>query len=332
MQFINNLRAVAILMIVLSHAFSTLDAPVDMATAIANVVAKSTYVFVFIAGFLFQKQTASFDFVAYIRNKLTNVVLPYLVVSIPALIVYTFGFKHHHIWMDMTWLQEKHIILRGIILLATGAHLGPLWFVPMICIFYLLAPVFVRLPNQTTRFALFVLTLIASIVIGRSFNNQNILQNAVHFMPAYLLGMICAVDESIFRRFSAISPYLLVAVVVGLTAHYATFGVVKPLEAPFGLTVALILVSVFSARMTRFNTTLDVVARLSFFLFFIHGYPMSVFRSLEAKFGLSGSWPSLPVQLTEISLIWFTTCVICVVLYIVIKLGVGSRSRVLVGA
>lgn len=332
MQFINNLRAVAILMIVLGHAFSTLNDPVGTATSVANIVSKSTFIFVFIAGFLFQKQMASFDFGAYLRNKLLNVVLPYLVVSIPGVIIYAFGFKLHHVWLDMDWLLQKHLLLRGIILLGTGAHLGPLWFIPMICLFYLMAPILVRLPNQTARIGAFAIALTASIIIGRSTNNHNILQNAVYFLPAYLLGMICAVDESIFRRISNISSYLLVVVLLALIGYYTTFDVVTELEAPIGLLLALILVSVFSANMTKFNTALDVIARLSFFLFFVHGYPMSVFRSLEAKYNLSGSWQSLPVQLTEVSLIWAATCVFCIALFVVIKLGVGSKSRVLVGA
>lgn len=332
MQFINNLRALAILLIVLSHAFSALGTPVNAALTISDVVSKGTFIFVFIAGYLFEKQTTAFDFVAYLRNKLKNVVLPYLVVSLPALMIYAFGFKHSHVWLDVDWLLQKPLLFRFVYLLATGAHLGPLWFIPMICLFYLLAPVFARLPNQSVRVGFFAVALIASIVIGRSPGNENILQNAVYFLPAYLLGMIAAVDESIFRRFAPVAPYLLVAAIAAALAYYATGDDISQLESPIGLVLALILVSVFSTRMTKFNPVLDVIARLSFFIFFVHGYPVSVFRGLDARFNLSGHFPNLPFQLTEVALIWAITCVTCIALFIIVKLCVGSRSRVLVGA
>lgn len=88
LRYVEQFRALAIVMIVAGHAWYMQDWDRgSLAARLSLTIATNgTYLFVFIAGFLFQHLLPKFETWRYYRSKLRNVVLPYLIVSIPGLI------------------------------------------------------------------------------------------------------------------------------------------------------------------------------------------------------------------------------------------------------
>ena len=89
---VHNFRGLAISLIVAVHCLSIFDwsASPGLERWLKILLLNATVFFLFIAGYLFQHLSARFHYPSYLQTKFRNVVLPYLVVSIPALILFTF--------------------------------------------------------------------------------------------------------------------------------------------------------------------------------------------------------------------------------------------------
>lgn len=73
----------------------------------------------------------------FYASKFKNVILPYLIISIPAISIYVLGLKKEHNWVDINELMKHSILYILIFFYATGANLGPLWFIPMLSLIFL---------------------------------------------------------------------------------------------------------------------------------------------------------------------------------------------------
>jgi surface polysaccharide O-acyltransferase-like enzyme len=72
----------------------------------------------------------------------------------------------------------------------TGSHiLVPFWFIPMITIFYLLAPALLWIDRDGRLYFLLPLLLGVTVFIHRPSNLDNILQSCAYFLPVYIYGM-----------------------------------------------------------------------------------------------------------------------------------------------
>ncbi|OCG34506.1 acyltransferase family protein [Gilliamella sp. Gris1-4] len=187
---IHVLRGVAIIMIVFSHCLGVFKNTHLIANSylfsFLNLFAFNfTTFFVLIAGFLFQHLTYKFDTKAYYLSKLKTVVCPYVSVSI-----FCFVFFHYQYLSNLPWFSstETSVVSSIVRMMLTGTQLLPLWFIPMIIIIYLMAP----LLYFWSKKSLIVAGLIAMfwvVMFTKPDFTQPIL-NLLHYGPVYLIGMM----------------------------------------------------------------------------------------------------------------------------------------------
>lgn len=95
-----------------------------------------TAIFLLISGFLFQFLLPKYEFSSFMKKKITNVILPYIIVSIPAILIYLLGYKTVHNWIDISELLSNSKLYAIFYFYLTGGHLGPLWFIPVLTLIF----------------------------------------------------------------------------------------------------------------------------------------------------------------------------------------------------
>ena len=323
-------RAIAILYIVAGHAldaFSWDSAPL-LGKTIRVFCGNGSSLFVFIAGYLFQHLSRRFNVAEYYRSKLRNVIVPYLIVSVPALVAVASGLLVR--WDVPPELTTWPVWERVLWLLGTGRHLSPLWFIPMISIFYLAAPLLVAMDRRPRWYVVWPLLMAVTMVVGRGFAPQSF----VHFLSFYVAGMFFshyrAVLDPWLKKPVLWLPLLLLAVVLGvLQIAGNAFGLpLFALNAWQKLFVCLALLGVLPA-CTRLIASPKVseLADLSFGLFFIHSYFITGAKLAYSR--LVGAAPTGNL----LSWMLFTAVVVllCCAVLRMVKHFAGPRSRWLVG-
>jgi len=288
LQYLNNLRGIAILLIIFSHSLTVI--PRDMQDITSNIlyalVNNVTILFVVLAGYFFLMMADNFHYGRYLKNKFFTVILPYILMSIPAIMIYMLGLKGSHNWIDLESFQRDHnIITQYLFFMVTGAHLGPLWFIPVIIINYILSPLYLWLARHNFLTLIFIASIVPAVIWGRSELNDNILQSFIFFLPAYLLGMVLFQKQSILE----VKPNQALAVFIAYLIGLIILAVAMPaIPSSYSLIIKLamsFLVLSFGMKYLSFkNVFLDICARLSFFLFFIHGYFAGFLRPVYGRF------------------------------------------------
>jgi peptidoglycan/LPS O-acetylase OafA/YrhL len=190
LSYIHSLRALAILSIVAVHCLPLFawDPFRWQDRLLLSLVSNGTVLFVFVAGFLFQYLSYRFEYRRYLKSKLQNVLLPYVCVSLP-MIAYqavkhygTFNPNYIHHWQtaaqNVAWA------------LLTGTHIiVTFWFIPMVAIFYLLAPVLLRIDRDGRLYYLLPVLLTVTVFVHRPKNPDHIWHSFAYYLPVYLYGM-----------------------------------------------------------------------------------------------------------------------------------------------
>lgn len=121
---LHNFRGLAIIFIVATHCISIFDwasAPL-LRDVLGRVVANGTVFFLFIAGYLFHHLSSGFRAIPYWRNKLRFVVLPYVIVSIPAIALATTIVRRDGL---RPGFYDQSVFWQVLEFLGTGSHLSP---------------------------------------------------------------------------------------------------------------------------------------------------------------------------------------------------------------
>lgn len=287
MQFINNFRGIAILLVMFVHSISTIKIG-DSTTLflLGGLLDNCTILFVVVAGYLFSYQLQAFHYKKFLRSKISAVIIPYAVISIPAILLFLFKYKSVHYWIDMAWFSEQNPVYQYFFLMITGAHLGPLWFIPMIILYYILSPVIIYVKNNNALLILFIISLIPAAYLGRPSFNHSVLQSSVYFFPSYLLGILLAEHRHIYTKLENYSALLLAAFIGSYFVIYASFELTNSSDMFFKMILAIIVLSTCYRFLRTKNKMLDMFARLSFFLFFIHGYFTGFIRAFNRYMGI----------------------------------------------
>lgn len=188
LSHIHTFRGIAIFSVVLTHCLVVLNSIFDwgavkpLYVAISVLGANGTTLFVLIAGYLFQHLVDKYQFRTYFRRKLLYVILPYLFMSLPVIVVHLLG---------VTSLENPYsglpAALQVLLFYATGQHLLPMWFVPMVFLIYLLSPLLHWMDRHPRSYWLLIPLLALATLVPRT--HLNPLQSLVHFLPIYVLGM-----------------------------------------------------------------------------------------------------------------------------------------------
>ena len=336
-QHIHVFRGVAIIFIVCAHTIPSLDwseNPV-LGRVIDALVNQSSIFFFFIAGYLFQHLSERFNFGKYIFQKFKTVIVPYLILSIPAIFIFTVLAKRTGVW---SWFYLLPVWEQVALFLLTGKHLAPLWFVPTITIFYFFAPFFLWIDNKYRNGYWIVVPLIAlSTWLGRD-GPLGPIDKAIYLLPAYMLGMA-------FSRFKAeflllIGRWWPVLFVAGLICFVGcVFQWSEPpyYQFPMKLSFALLLTWLLYRYHSVFGSRLNYIAEVSFGIFFIHAYIISFIKVLAVYFVSGQLYLGEGGDVIPGSIPVFTGYVLMVVLITtaIIWVGkklLGKRSRMVIGA
>lgn len=191
LQYIHWYRGFAMIHIVLWHSFYA-GIPFDsfwekFFRALMN---NGTTFFVFISGFLFAYLANRYEYKDYLVKKFKYVILPYFIVSIPAL-VWRFGqFQAGELPVDYVPADVIHnaALFFGWTMV-TGFHFGPLWFIPYVALIFLLAPLFYRIANSRHILLYLLPLLLLSIFTFRPLHNLHPFYSVIHFIGFYVLGI-----------------------------------------------------------------------------------------------------------------------------------------------
>ncbi len=270
---IHLMRGVAVLVIVAAHVYSAQSWPGDPLGRLFN---EANIAFTFVSGYLFQFLLPRFAYGRFLRRKFTGVVLPYLAVSVPALAIYLAGAKAH----PTLYLDSGGAGLAARLLL-TGTHLGPLWFIPMILLYYAAAPLFHFVDRRPRLYLAWLPLLALPVWVPRPPLNDNPLQAALHYLPVYVAGMLAcryrAAIDALFRG----RAWLALAMVALATAASLLVAEGAVLHAKLLLLAGLYGLCLNLSALNP--VALGVLANLSFGIFFLHGYVVAGGRMLAGR-------------------------------------------------
>jgi len=336
-QHIHVFRGVAIMGIVMAHTIPSLDWSHSPLTGrfFDALVNESSIFFFFIAGYLFQHLSARFVFKHYLRQKLMTVILPYLILSVPALIIFTQFTQRTGMW---PWFYQLPVWEQVGLFLITGKHLAPLWFVPTISLFYLMAPLLLWIDRSVPRlYWMIIPLLILSTYLGRD-GPHGPLDKAIYLLPAYLMGMAFSHHKE--QGMALVQRWwwaLLACAAVCCAGVVLQWADPPHYQLPMKMAACLLLVYLLYRQHHRVGHRLDFVAEVSFGIFFIHAYFISAIKvttvylvegSIYQGVGgevIRGSAPMLllyagSVLVLSTAFIWVS------------KKALGNRSRKIIGA
>jgi len=331
---VENLRGLAILFVVLSHEGSVRGMP-GVGEYVHFFLSDATSWFVFISGFLFHHtQHDRFSYPRYLARKFQVIVLPYLLLSVIAIAL----------GIALSRPQFLGVSVPGYVawsLVVGGAMVPPLWFIPMISLVFGLSFVFIRLSRTWLIHGLALVGLVFTVFSERPFENLNPLLALLHFIGFYLAGIVCSVHAPAIARLKG-TPASRVLMVAGAVwfavaaTGFFTFGQTANTFAEglghlnfrqlgkVGLLVTVFLL--FQEFLDRPNPVLGYFARLSFGLYFIHGFLMLIFQKVLERAPIAQS-PSLVYFAVETAFVLGLS----VLLAEATKFTLKARSRYVIG-
>lgn len=330
---INWIRGIAACLIVFIHMADGLEYPLDdnELLLIEMLVKGATCIFVAISGFFFQLNIGKYRYRNYLSKKLNNVIIPYVLISLPAIAIYLLKLKTEHVWIDMDVFYSWPLAGQFLFLLITGAHLGPLWFIPALALIYLCAPLLHWLSRQPWFPLVAVLGLYLFIITDRPEHNSNPAMAAIHFIPIYLLGMLfCQYRQAIQNHVqlsTAVFALLLLALSVISAYDKSYFGLQK--VSLFGFLYILLLQhQAWLYRHTWLTSTLALMGVYSFTLYFLHGYFAGLYRMFSEHLRPDDFATYLLLRL----LLTVLTIGICIGITFCVKRLTKHHSRLLIGS
>lgn len=295
---IENFRGLAILFVMASHLMTLRDLG-PLGDAWYFFVGDATSWFVFVSGYLFcHTEFRRFDFRTYLAKKLRFVLAPYLVFAFLAI-----GVGVYHARPELLGLSWPAYVVWSLVV--GGSVVPPLWFVPMITGFFLLSPLCIRLARGRGLLLATAVALLFSLGSGRPVANLNPLLALAHFAGFYLLGMAVAsrsgqIGTVLQGARGAWVAAAGLAVFLWAGVEYGGYeaspqgfaqglGHLNHMQlGKLGLLAAFYVV--FDKLYNQENRCLGYLAKISFGLFFVHGFVVLALSLVLPGLGLSNGW------------------------------------------
>ncbi len=301
-----------------------------------------TILFVFIAGFLFHYLKGKFEYTSYLNRKARYVLLPYIIMSILPILL-----KVTHV-LNSDWIPSEYLpdnpFEEAFFYFATGKHLGPFWFIPMIVIFYFISPLLIKIDNPKFYKYIFPIMFIGSLFTYKFGYFSNIWASFVHFLPVYIYGMWAANYRD---KLTSISPSLLsVLIIIYLTlsvleiegliyvpkigsfyeneiAPFFAFNIVKVRV----YILCIILLRVFYQFNNRNLPLLKLLGDYSFGVYFIH-----IFYIIIVQWLINNYLPHFSLNTFTFLIYVGIVSILSLATVKIVKMITGKNSRMLIGS
>lgn len=262
---IGDMRAIAIILIVLHHSIISLQGwpPVDYeySPEVPFLISKlSQYsktfglgIFTFISGFLINKYHSNRSYIKFVYYKFKKILLPCIITA----------FFYYFFFPDRMYNNDP----------VNGTHL---WYLPMIFVFYLLAPILnspFSLKSSLSLLIIFVLFyFLYKLTYFRTFG-------ACFYYFGYFVSGVC------FSRIHRLIPksFNISSFIAFLTL--LVFFLDNRIESD--LTVAIYICILYLFIQTRFKTNsiiLQHISRASFFIYLVHQFIINGIIDLQLSF------------------------------------------------
>ncbi|WP_119126954.1 acyltransferase family protein [Klebsiella pneumoniae] len=290
LNYIHSIRGIAAFFIVLIHCNIFMSKEGMLNAFFYHFLTEWTAIFLLISGFLFQFLLPKYEFSSFMKKKITNVILPYIIVSIPAILIYLLGYKTVHNWIDVSELLSNSKLYTIFYFYLTGGHLGPLWFIPVLTlIFFVSKPLKFIGSNQVILSICAFISVFIVLVTSRPENDSNPIIAFIHFLPVYIIGMFFCSFREILIKESYKYGYLLLFVTFFCLEVYWDLSSSVSILNKFILFLSLCFFFYSSPKYFL----LSIMADISFALYFLHGYFVGALRILQNRIDpnlMSGFW------------------------------------------
>ncbi len=334
-QNVHICRGVAILLIVSAHTIQSFDWTGNemIARIIDAFCNQASAIFFFIAGYLFQALSYNFDTKKYYISKVKNVLLPYLIVSLPALYIYTHIIQRPDMYAGF---YDTSFIYQVFFFLITGKHLAPLWFVPTITLFYVVGPLLLKLDRYKAFYFIIPPLLAIALYLGRD-GSLGPINKAIYLVPAYLFGMAFShYRDYWYKLFTKYWLLFAAASVACYVAIILDYGNPPYLQVGFKMMLAGLFLIGLKKYGYLIGSRLDYIAHISFGIFFVHGYFIGAMRMIYgyANSGVLTMDNSSLLQGNVLVYLVYTAVVVALSVFSIwiVQLAIGHRSRMVVGA
>lgn len=300
LNYINVFRGLAILLILAGHTMQIGEKGSLLNNIFFEVFAGGTALFIFISGFLFQHLSANFEYKKYLSKKWTNVILPYIFTAIPGIILcFTLPQLYGNPFDGLNPLAQI-----GIFLTTGRVHNVPTWFIPMIVIFFLFSWLFLYLEKKNILYKILPFLFLITIFIPRMDIEPEWVANLdylhkyfeylkyvgcgfVHFSSMYIYGMYLSKYKDRIDIFYENRKFFITLMLV--TSAFDVYFMHNGMF--FNGTVSKIFLTVLVLgylkhydeqikAKEKLNHLLDITAKYSFGLFFVHWYFVFAFNRL----------------------------------------------------
>jgi len=344
--YIHNFRGLAIIFIVGIHSVISIpwEGSLVVKSLFLGIFNNGTILFVFIAGFLFYYLSqGDFNYFQYLKKKLKYVIIPYLIISIPAILDKLFIDSGNHWWMTSEF-QEASFIYKIFLMIVTGRHSGILWFIPMIALFYLCSYLFLIFSKKRIFDYATPILCITGLMTVQFGYHANPLISFVYFLPIYLLGMWVAKHH--LRILSANNFWLIglsiVYIIMTVLEVYGIIPLNKYLEMR-DLKHSVLIFNISKLKATLlcflliigFNKVnhlqfplLERTGTDSFGIFFLHLYIINVFQIVVQRQII----PIEGLNILSYSIYLFAVIALAMIIIFFVRMVFGKNSRILIGS
>ncbi|MBE0471115.1 MAG: acyltransferase [Methyloprofundus sp.] len=316
--------------IVAGHCLSAFDwhALEAQGRALKIFFGNGSVLFVFIAGYLFQYLSGKYLVKKYFSSKLKNVIIPYFLMSLPAIYFFTWVKQRDGVWPgfyeDPQWLQIIHFYL-------TGMQLTPYWFIPMIILFYIISPLLNYLDKKPYFYYSIPVFIIISCFTVRGGYLAPI--SFIHFFSVYLLGMWCSHFRININVYLIKLKVMLLLLVLGIVFFILEYLYMQGTMTWLNLLQKIVFCFFGVGFLCRYqaifdNEILTNIANYSFGIYFIHSYIISAVKVCIKKIYGYDYTGSIVLWL----LFSLVVLLICIFLIWIIKHIFREKSRYIIGS
>ena len=349
LPYIHLLRGVAIIYVIAGHARgykshwqSSPDAYNFLDTFSDVSEGNGTSMFLLIGGFLFQHLSRHhFDFRKYLAQKFKNLILPYLIISLPL------------IWLRLNTpfetpalpedFAERSMLHKAGHFLLTGSHLPPFWFISTIILFYFTAPLLHAIDKGKFYLYVFPVIIILCLFTFRPEHNANPFLSYLHYIPLYILGMATSYYKDKILTDDWKLFYILLGVYVLMCVGELAGWITTPRNIRFEdvldgaivfnvyllktIVLCFLWLTFFYQVRNKSYPFLELMGTYSFGLFFVHYFFISISRKIFELGGIPFDFSLLTYLIYFLLILMASTLAV----YFVKKLT-GRYSRYLIGS